>query len=126
MSKTSTSIQSYTDLMVEKERLKLLFAAQKQDIKDEINSIKDELSPISLALKSVGFFTKQDKSLGLFNKAINNGIDFLLKKVILRDAGWLTKLIVPFITKNIVSNFAAKKVEEELPAIKKILKKTQD
>lgn len=126
MSNTSTNIQSYTDLMVEKERLKLLFAAQKKDIKDEIQSIKDELSPVSMALKSVGFFTKQDKSLGLFNKALNNGVDFLLKKVILKDAGWLTKLIVPFITKNIVSNLAAKKVEQELPAVKKILKKTQD
>jgi hypothetical protein len=126
MNKTSTNIQNYTDLLVEKERLKSLFAVQKQDIKDEFQSIKDELSPVSMALKTIGFYTKPDKSLGLFNKVLNNGVDFLLKKVILKDAGWMTRLIVPFITKNIVSHFAAKKVEEELPAVKKILKKTQD
>ena len=123
---SKAAIHSYASLLAEKQRLQALLAVQKQDIKDEITSIKHELNPIGLAIKGIGFFTKQDKSLGFFNKAINNGVDFLLKKVVLKNAGWVTKMVVPFIAKNMLSNFAARKVEEEMPSVKKILKKSRE
>lgn len=114
-------IQNYAALMAEKERLQNLLKAQKQGIANEIKSIKIELHPATLALKGIGLFTRQNKTLGLINGPLNKGVDFLLKKVILKKSGWITRLVVPFLVKNLVSNLAAKKIEKEIPSVRQIL-----
>ncbi|MBO9659253.1 MAG: hypothetical protein J7527_10555, partial [Chitinophagaceae bacterium] len=104
MSKTSTTIRTYDDLLTEKERLKALLQAQKAVIRQDVEEIKAELQPVKNAISMVGKFTTRDKSNPLLTGATETIIDIVVKRLILSRTGWLTKLVVPFIMKNVSSH----------------------
>lgn len=114
-------INSYNDLLAEKQRLKALFKEQKQTIRTDFVLLKDHLNPAKRILKKIGTFTKPDKSLGLLNVGLGFGLDFLLRKVVLKKSGWITRMLAPFFIKNAVSHFAARKIKEEMPDLKSFL-----
>lgn len=104
MSNTSTTIRTYDDLLAEKERLKALLKVQKQVIRQDVEEIKAELQPVKNAISMVGKFTTRDKSNPLLTGATETIIDLVVKRMILSRTGWLTKLVVPFIMKNVSSH----------------------
>lgn len=104
MSKTSTTIRTYNDLLTEKERLKTLLQAQKQILRQDVEDIKVELQPVKNAISMVGKFTTRDKSNPLLTSATESVIDLVVKRMLLSRTGWLTKLVVPFLMKNVSSH----------------------
>jgi hypothetical protein len=104
MIKTSTTIRTYNDLLTEKERLKALLQAQKAVIRQDVEEIKAELQPVKNAISVVGKFTTRDKSNPLLTSATESIIDLLVKRMLLSRTGWLTKLVVPFLMKNVSSH----------------------
>jgi hypothetical protein len=104
MIKTSTSIRTYNDLLTEKERLKALLQAQKQILRQDVEDIKAELQPVKNAISVVGKFTTRDKSNPLLTSATESIIDLVVKRMLLSRTGWLTKLVVPFLMKNVSSH----------------------
>ena len=121
--KNSPDIKSYDDLMKEKQRLKTLFNDQKQGIRNDINAIKESFNPIKNVAKSLGNFTSPDKSLGLLNTGLSFALDLILRKFLLKKSGWLVKLAAPFIIKNLLSHFAARKINTEMPVLKSVIDK---
>jgi hypothetical protein len=115
------AINSYDDLCAEKARLKALLSDQRLMIKAEIAGIKEDLKPVGVLLDTAGMLAHRDRSLGLLSKGLDIGVEFLVKKVVFRKAGWITKLLASFVAKNIVSQIATKKVKEELPGLSKIV-----
>ncbi|MET0465433.1 MAG: hypothetical protein ABW007_19890 [Chitinophagaceae bacterium] len=104
MTKTSTTIRTYNDLLTEKERLKALLQAQKQVLRQDVEDIKAELQPVKHAISVVGKFTTRDKSNPLLTSATESIIDLVVKRMLLARTGWLTKLVVPFLMKNVSSH----------------------
>lgn len=111
-------INTYEDLLEEQKRLQLLLHTQKQIIRQDVRNIKDELAPVKTAINYIGKFTTRDASNPLINGTVNTAIDLLIRKVILGRAGWITKLVVPFIIKN----FASHAIDDKKDSIlKKVL-----
>src|ERR1044072_7240641 len=97
-------INSYKELLEEKARLNALLLTQEQQIKEDWQSLKEELKPailIGATLKKV--FTRS-ASLTAAQLGINVLTDGFVKKVLLRKAGWLIRLVVPLLIKNYASH----------------------
>ena len=114
-------IKSYDDLVAEKQRLKDLFSEQKQSIRTDLISLKDDLNPAKQIFKKIGIFTSPDKSLGLLNVGLGFGLDMLLRKVLLKKSGWIVRLAAPFVIKTALSHLVAEKIRTEMPGLKNII-----
>lgn len=104
---TKSTIRTYDDLLEEKARLKALLQAQKELVHQDFLQIKEEFQPVRNAISFVGKFTTRDKSNPLLTTATETIIDLVVKRLILSKSGWLTKMVVPFLAKNISSHFVA-------------------
>ena len=100
-------IRSYDDLEREEQLLEELLEAQKQLVELDIQHLKTQLKPAVVALRFFNNITTVDKSNPLLNEGANTAIDFILKKLVLAKAGWITKLLVPMVVKNYSSHFIA-------------------
>ena len=100
-------ISSYDDLEREEELLEELLQAQKQLVQLDIQQIKTQLKPASVALQFFSKITTADKHNPLLTQGANTAIDFILKKVVLARAGWITRMLVPLVVKNYSSHFIA-------------------
>jgi hypothetical protein len=106
-------INTYEDLLDEQKRLQLLLQTQKDIVRQDIREIKEELAPIKTAVNFIGKLTTRDSGNPLINSTVNTAIDLLIRKVVLGRAGWITKLVVPFIIKN----FASHAIDEKKDSI---------
>jgi len=98
------NITTYNDLLQEKQRLTLQLAEKKILVKAEFEEIKIKLKPITNIIDMVEKVTTKDSHNPLLNSAIGMGVNFLLKNVVLRNAGWVTKLVLPVLAKNYISH----------------------
>ena len=99
------SITTYEELMMEKNRLQVLFRSQKEMVREDINEIKEELAPVKTAINWVGKLTTKEPGNFLLNATSNTLIDLIVKKLFLARSGWITKLAIPFLLKNYSSHF---------------------
>ena len=97
-------IRSYEDLEREEQLLEELLRTQKQLIQLDIQVLRNQLKPATMALKFLNNITTVDKSNLLLNEGANKAIDFVLNKFILARSGWITKFIVPYFLKNYSSH----------------------
>jgi hypothetical protein len=117
------NITTYNELIQEKQRLSLVLEERKILVKTEFEEIKIKLKPLSNIAEIVEKISTKDTSNPLINAGISMGVNFLLKNVLLRNAGWVAKLILPVLTKNYLSH----EVEEKnniFSKIGKFLKRT--
>jgi|SRR5687768_16581149 len=106
-------INNYEDLILERRRLESDLAHYKSVITGELDEIKHKMEPIT---DVVSFFTPSRNPTGsnssrLIQAGANLGIELLVRQKLLSKAGWLTKLVLPFILKK-VSSRAIEKVQE--------------
>ena len=97
-------INSYKELMEEKARLNALLVTQELQIKEDWQSIKEELKPAMLVGATLRKLFTRHAGLTAATLGINMLADGLVKKVILRKAGWLLRLVVPLLIKNYASH----------------------
>lgn len=97
-------IRSYEDLEREEQLLEELLRTQKQLIQLDVQVLRQQLKPATMALKFFNNVTTVDKSNLLLNEGANKAIDFVLNKFILAKSGWITKFIVPYFLKNYSSH----------------------
>lgn len=100
-------INTYKELLEEKERLKLLLGAQKELVRHDINEIKLELAPIKKAISVVGKLASREDRYSVLTVAADTVIDLFVKRVLLSKAGFLTRIAVPFLMKNFSSHVIA-------------------
>ena len=97
-------IQNLDDVRAERARLKNQIETSRTNLRYEFGAIKKELNPINQALGVVtDAFTTPHK--GLLSMGVGFGVDTVLKKVVLARAGWITRLVVPFLVKNVTTNY---------------------
>lgn len=100
----SKRIQTYQDLLDEKQQMEVLLHAQKELVLADLREIKHELQPARDVLAFVGKATTRDRSNILLSMGSDKLIDWVVKKFILAKAGWFTRLVVPYLLKNYSSH----------------------
>ena len=99
-----SSIKTYEDLEAEEKRLNALLYSHKESMKENLVGIKKGLKPVAMAASTVGMAFVASKANPLLKLGLNFGFDVLLGKFLLKKAGWLTKIAVPFFMKNFSSH----------------------
>jgi hypothetical protein len=100
----SKPIKTYEDLLKEKQKLEVLLQAQAELVRYDFNEVKDAAIDSLAAVGKV--FTRNTSNLVL-TSATNRLVDVVLRKGILGRAGWVTRLVVPFLVKNYSSHYIA-------------------
>jgi len=117
-------IENIKDLRSERARLKLELNVAEEILQEDFEWIQSELKPARLAGRLLNK-SLINKDHGVLNSGVREGIDLLLKSVILSKAGWITKLVVPFIVKNISTNYMEEKKPEFFGMIKRMISKVR-
>lgn len=97
-------INSYKELVEEKARLKALLVTQELQIKEDWQSLKEELKPAMLIGSTLRKVFTRSAGFTAAQLGINMITDGFVKKVILRKAGWFIRLIIPLLIKNYASH----------------------
>ena len=97
-------IRSYEDLEREEQLLEELLQTQKQLVQLDVEVLKQQLKPATMALKFFNKITTVDKSNLLLNEGANKVIDLVLNRFLLARSGWITKFLVPIFLKNYSSH----------------------
>lgn len=108
------NINNYEDLRNEKERLKENLKLSRARISQSFGLLKEELNPFS----NIGKVTKNALQANTSNPLIKFGIkrasEFLIGKVLLKRAGWLPRLIVPFAVREVTTRLVGRKAEKKI------------
>jgi hypothetical protein len=100
-------IQTYNDLLEERQELELLLKAQRELLHTDIQQLKLELRPASLVMNQLGNFFSRDKSNWLITAGTSSLVNLFIRKTPVAKAGWLTQFLVSFFLKNYTSHVAA-------------------
>lgn len=104
----TSNINTYEELEREKQELEVLLQFHKGQIRQDIRDIKEEFQPARHAVSVIGKLFTKDKSSPLLTGGAGMLIDLGLRALLGR-AGWITKLIVPFLVKNYSSHVLSDK-----------------
>ncbi|HVG40504.1 MAG TPA: hypothetical protein VM888_02740 [Chitinophagaceae bacterium] len=115
---SETKIKTYEDLEKEKQRLINLLKDHEDAIKVDIAGVREGLKPFGNAMKVVNKMATRDNTAPILNFGLEMGIDVFVRRFLLARAGWLTKIVVPFIVKNYSSHIIGEEKREKL--IKKV------
>jgi hypothetical protein len=99
------TINTLAELKQERQRLYLHKAFLETEIKNDINDIKEQLKPLQLLTKgAVKVLSSKDNTL--IGKSAAYVTNLIVKKVLLRNSGFISRLIVPYLAKNVAGNIA--------------------
>ncbi len=101
-------IETYADLLVEKDRLEALLSIQKDTIKMDMIQLKNDFQPTMDLLMFLSKITIKGKGNSLIATGVDMVSDFLLKNVLLAKSGWVVRLVVPYLAKNYSNHELAK------------------
>jgi hypothetical protein len=116
-------INTYEELLEEKERLQELLKAQRELVRHDIAELKLQLKPAADAASFIGKIFTRDNSNPILNLGINSVIDLLVKNVLLSKAGWVGRRIIPFLLKNYSSHIIDDNIEGIKTKVSSFLKK---
>jgi hypothetical protein len=104
-----TKIETIEDLMAERARLKNQVTLSHLKMTNHFNVLKEELQP---ARQVVGYaknlLINNGNRKSLVGMGLRFGVNAILKNTLLYRASWLTRLVVPYIANNVLSNYVAK------------------
>jgi hypothetical protein len=121
--KITPVITTYEDLLQEKQRLQQKLVLQKADFKHHTAVLKEKLNPVEKVAGIVKNLTTPDTRNPLVNTGLNLAIDVLLKGFYMSRIGWLPKLVVPFVLKNLSSNVVNKRGKSLVRTVKSLFSK---
>ncbi len=100
-----SSIKNYADLEAEKMRLTALLRNHEEAIKSDIANVREGLKPMGNVLNVVNKMATRDNRVPVMNFGLEMGIDLFVRRFLLGRAGWVAKIIVPYLIKNYTSHF---------------------
>jgi hypothetical protein len=100
-------INSYKELLEEQENLQLQLKNQRELIRGSAGALKDEFKPAFSAMSFLGSLVSRDSTNPILGTAANSIIDILFKKLLLARAGWIPRVIIPLLVKNMSSHYIA-------------------
>ncbi len=110
-------INTYQDLVEEKERLEELLKIQRSLIQNDIRELKEEFKPAVQVANVIGkITTREDGQSDILTKGTSLTLDLLVSRLFSKS-NFLVRLIVPAVLKNLSSHYLPKAV----PMIKRIV-----
>ncbi|WP_428653137.1 hypothetical protein [Runella sp.] len=100
-------LETLDDLRAERARLKNQLELSRVKMHNNITAIKTEINPARQAVGAISDLLTTPRK-GLLNVGVGIGVDLILRRGLLARAGWLPRLVVPFIARNIATNFIQK------------------
>ena len=107
-------INNYEDLLKEKDRLKANLQAGRNNIKTSFREIKEELNPFSTIKKTAQSALGTSTTNPIIQFGIKRASEFLIGKVLLKKAGWLPRLIVPFIVREVATRLVGVRADRKI------------
>lgn len=109
MNNKAISIKTYEDLEREEQRLTAHLTSLKLTLKEDIEGVKaatkEKLNPLKKIKETVrNMFVREGENGPALNFTLNFVLDFILRLFIPNRTNVFTKTVIPFITKNYVSN----------------------
>ncbi len=120
-----TNIQNLDDVRAERARLKNQIESARTNLRQEFGVIKKELNPVNQTLGVISDALTTPRK-GLLSMGVGIGVDTILKKVVLARAGWLPRLVVPFLVKNVATNYISKNKVSVVEGVLGWVKKATD
>jgi hypothetical protein len=121
-------INTLAELKAERKALMLKKADLESEIKKDIEGIKADLEPVLIIAKGMKS-ALSSKDNGILGKSAGSAADFISKHTIFRNSGFITRLIMPFLVKNVTSNVVennkSKIIDWVDHLLSKIMKKEQ-
>ena len=117
-------IKNLKELHSEKLRLKLELIAAEENLKDDLEWVKEEMSVGRIAGRVFNNIIGNKKD-GFLNNGVRITADVLLNNVLLSKFGWITRLVVPLIAKSVSSNYLSEKKPEIFGIIRNIIQKAR-
>lgn len=101
-------IKAYDQLLLEEQQLEEALELHQVSMAHKWKLLKQSVQPAAIGIKiAETAFTRAD-NYPVVNAGVNFAVNLLVKKWILKKSGWLTKMLVPFLVKNITSNVIQK------------------
>jgi len=113
-----SKIKTYKDLLQEEQRLKAELKLQEVLVRQDLVSLKENLEPVKKVYDQAQKIFTRDNRVPIFNIGLEMSIDLLLRRLILRRAGWFAKIFVPYVMKNYASHLIGE--EKRKAIIKKV------
>ena len=104
-----TDINTYEDLCKHERLLRQQLKLRKIRLHDDYHVLTEKLRPVERVAGILKNVTTPNTRNPLVNTGINLAVDTLLRGFYSSKAGWLTKLVLPFVLKNVSSNLVNKK-----------------
>jgi hypothetical protein len=96
-------IETLTELKAERIRLRQKKMRLESEIENNFNTLKESFAPLQLVTDGAAKMLV-NKNHGIANETISMILDFILKKVVLRNSGFILRLILPLIARNTANN----------------------
>lgn len=114
---TKPDINNYDDLMAEKDRLKSLLKSRKANLKASFEGIKEELNPVKQLAATAKHIWRADKENPLIAMGVSKIADLILRKGILKNAGFLPRLIAPVLFEKITTYLVGSPAKEKMAQV---------
>ena len=102
-------MRAYDQLLREEQQLEEHLRFHRKRIIDKRQHLKASVHPAVIGMKlAENVLARAETNNPVLNTGVNWAIDLLVKKWILKKSGWITKMLVPFVIKNITSNVIQK------------------
>jgi hypothetical protein len=100
-------INNLEELLMERRRIEVQIAEQKQGLIEELIDVKQKLEPFLNLLPVLNIFRKKEPNRSLLSTISSLGID-LVGQTYLAKSSWITKFLAPLIAKGISSSLLSK------------------
>jgi len=107
-------INNIGDLMEEKKRLKARLQSDKASIRRSFEELKDEVNPFSGLKKTAHDALSAGTANPLIKFGVKRASEFLIGKVLLKRAGWLPRLVVPFLVREATTRLIGSKADKKI------------
>jgi hypothetical protein len=87
-------------------------------IRQDLVGMKENVEPVRKVYNTISKVFTRDNRVPFFNIGLEMGLDLVLRRFILRKAGWFTKIVVPYFMKNYASHIIGEEKRKAL--VKKI------
>lgn len=119
------TIDNREDLLQQKERLKNSITARKNGIRDSFGEMRDELNPLNMfsrksssgegdTINNVKSFLNSAGSSPLVSMGVSTAANLLLRKFVLRRAGFIPRLLLPLAVRKASEFIVAPKINAKI------------
>ena len=107
-------VHSYHDLLKEEQRLTLLSAWQRDQIREDVQDFKKQLAPVARAASFIGHLAAPVRKHPLLGAGLGMGAGLLVDKAMgpIRPVRWLAGIVAPFLLKKAIGLLSRSKMKK--------------